>query len=84
MIPRNKKVKKIINSNLNKEQFLQEHNRLSSINMEATIPLLSRFKTEKSSLFQNDSWSIEKLRRPFIFWLTSLSLEEKAKINKEA
>ena len=37
---------------------------------------------EKTSLFKEDSWSIEKLRRPFIFWLTSLTLAEKEKINK--
>jgi hypothetical protein len=69
---------------MNKEQFLEEHNKLSSGNLFATISLLSRFKIEKTSLFKDNSWSIEKLRRPFIFWLTSLTLAEKEKINKEA
>lgn len=84
MIPRNKKVQNIINSHLSKAQFLEEHNKLSPANMVATIPLLSRFKIEKTLLFKDDGWSIEKLRRPFIFWLTSLSLEQKEKINEQA
>ncbi|MFH1401508.1 MAG: hypothetical protein ABIG40_00915 [Parcubacteria group bacterium] len=79
MLKRFKKVQKIIDSRLNKEQFLKEHNRLSPVNLGATISLLSRFRIEKASLFKNNSWSIEKLRRPFIFWLTSLKSGEKEK-----
>jgi len=82
MMKRFKKVPAIINSHLNIGQFLEEHNKLSPANMAATISLLSRFRIEKTSLFKEDSWSIEKLRRPFIFWLTSLTLAEKEKINK--
>ena len=63
-----------------KEEFLTEHNRLSPLNMQTTMCLLSRFRADKSSLFKDDDWSVDKLRRPFIFWLTSLSSEEK--INK--
>jgi len=74
MIPRFKKVPKVINQHFNKEQFLEEHNRLSPVNLKATIPLLSRFRIEKASLFKDDNWSIDKLRRPFVLWLTSLSL----------
>ena len=77
MIPRFKKVKKLINLHLKKEQFLGEHNRLSPKNLRATIPLLSRFRIEKASLFKGDDWSIDKLRRPFILWLTSLSWNKK-------
>ena len=62
-----------MNNHLKKEEFLEEHNRLSPKNLKATIFLLSRFKTEKALLFKNDDWSIERLRRPFILWLTSLS-----------
>jgi len=62
-----------------KEEFLSEHNRLSPLSMQTTIPLLSRFRVERASLFKNDNWSVDKLRRPFIFWLTSLSLEKKSK-----
>ena len=83
MIPRFKKVKKNINLHLDKEQFLEEHNRLSPENLKATIPLLSRFKIENASMFKDGSWSIDKLRRPFILWLTSLTIEEKANIKKE-
>jgi len=77
MIQKIKKVPKVINQHLKKEEFLEEHNRLSPENLKATIPLLSRFKVEKTSLFKNDDWSIDKLRRPFILWLTSLSLNKR-------
>ena len=60
-----------------KEQFLLEHNRLSSLDLQTTMAMLSRFKTEKASLFKDNEWSIDKLRRPFIFWLTSFSLKER-------
>jgi hypothetical protein len=73
MIPRNKKIQKIENLHLNKEQFLVEHNKLAPLNLKATISLLSRFKLEKATLFKGEYWPIEKLRRPFICWLTSLS-----------
>ncbi len=66
-----------------KEQFLSEHNRLSPLNLQATMALLSRFRIDKASLFKNDDWSIDKLRRPFISWLTSLPSGEKEKIKKE-
>ena len=83
MIPRFKKVQKAINPRLNKEQFLEEHNRLSPANLRATISLLSRFKTEKASLFKNDYWSIDKIRRPFILWLISPASREKENVKKK-
>jgi len=76
MISRFKKIQKIINPNLKKEEFLKEHNRLSPTNLKATIPLLSRFRIEKDSLFKNDTWSIDKLRMPFVNWLTSSSFKK--------
>jgi len=85
MIPRFKKAQKITSPSLNKEQFLEEHNKLSPENLKATISLLSRFRTEKASLFKDDKWSLDKLRRPFIMWLTSLANGEKTNIeNKKA
>jgi hypothetical protein len=72
MIPRFKKIQKVINQRLNKEEFLEEHNKLSPVDLQATTALLSRFRIDKESLFKNDDWSIDKLRRPFILWLTSL------------
>jgi len=72
MIPRFKKDPKVTDQRLNKEQFLEEHNKLSPLNLRATISLLSRFRIEKASLFKDDNWSIDKLRRPFVLWLTSL------------
>ena len=66
-----------------KQQFLLEHNKLSPLNLQATMSLLSRFRIEKNSLFKSDDWPIDKLRRPFILWLTSLTTEEKENINKD-
>jgi len=66
-----------------KEEFLSEHNRLSPLNLQATKALLSRFRVEKASIFKNDDWSIDKLRRPFILWLTSLPSKEKENIKKK-
>jgi hypothetical protein len=65
-----------------KQQFLEEHNKLSPLSLQATEFLLSRFKIEKAPLFKNNNWSIDKLRRPFILWLTSLTTEKKENINK--
>ena len=65
-----------------KQQFLLEHNRLSPFNLQATMSLLSQFKIEKASLFKDDNWSIDKLRRPFILWLTSLTAGEKENMKK--
>lgn len=77
MIPRFKKTQKTTSQFLNKEQFLEEHNKLSPENLKATISLLSRFKEEKASLFKNNNWPIDKLRRPFIVWLTALPFGKK-------
>jgi len=62
-----------------KQQFLLDHNKLSPLNLQATPDLLSRFRIEKASLFKDENWSIDKLRRPFILWLTSLVWQEKEK-----
>ena len=77
MIPRFKKHKKNIDHKLNKEEFLEEHNKLSPENLKATMSLLSQFKEEKASLFKGDTWSIEKLRRPFIMWFTASRIGKK-------
>ncbi len=66
-----------------KQQFLLEHNKLSPLNLQATTSLLSRFRIEKASLFKDDNWSIDKLRRPLISWLISLTVEEKENIKKK-
>lgn len=60
-----------------KQQFLVEHNKLSSDDLQATTEMLSRFRIEKASLFKDNEWSIDKLRRPFVLWLTSYSVEER-------
>jgi len=65
-----------------KQQFLSEHNKLSPLNLQATTSLLSRFRVEKTSLFKDDNWSLDKLRRPFILWFTSLTSKEKENIKK--
>ncbi len=66
-----------------KQDFLSEHNKLSPSNLRSTTSLLSRFRVERASLFKEKNWSIEKMRRPFILWLTSLTLKEKEDINKK-
>jgi len=63
-----------------KQQFLSEHNRLSPLNLQATTAQLSRFRVEKAALFKDDNWSLDRLRRPFIMWLTSLTAKEKEDI----
>ena len=60
-----------------KQQFLEKHNELSSIDLQVTKSLLSRFKIERNYLFKDNNWSIDKLRRPFVLWLTSLTKEKK-------
>jgi len=54
-----------------KEQFLKEHNKLAPDNLKATIDTLTCFKEAKPTLFKTDDWPIAKIRRPFIFWLSS-------------
>lgn len=69
-----------------KSQFLTEHNKLSPPNLKATMDLLTQFKEEKPTVFRTvNGWPIEKIRRPFIFWLTSLSNAKKEEfgINKK-
>ncbi len=68
---------KFVDPHLKKEEFLEEHNRLSPENLKATTALLSRFRVEKACLFKGDDWSIDRLRRPFVLWLTSLTAQEK-------
>ena len=67
----------------NKDQFLIEHNKLSPLSLQATLVLLTRFREDKISLFKDDSWSVDKLRRPFILWLTSKSAELKEDVIKQ-
>ena len=67
----------IISRMTTKQKFLEEHNKLSPTNLQATAFLLSRFKTEKPMLFKDNDWSIDKIRRPFVLWFTSLTIKEK-------
>jgi len=62
---------------ISKEQFLIEHNKLSPSNLQATLALLTRFQEEKRPLLKDDSWCLDKLRIPFISWLTTLPESEK-------
>ncbi len=42
------------------------------------MDLLTQFKKEKPAVFKDvNDWPINKIRRPFIFWLTSLSKKKK-------
>jgi hypothetical protein len=62
---------------INKEQFLEEHNKLSPSNLQATLALLNQFKEAKKPLLKDNSWCLEKLRIPFITWLTNLPKPDK-------
>ena len=67
---------------ISKEQFLKEHNKLSPLNLQATLTLLNRFKEEKKPLIKDDGWCLDKLRIPFIIWLNGLNvLKESEKKN---
>ena len=66
-----------------KQIFLLEHNRLSPLNLQTTLAMLTSFKKEKLALFKDNEWSIDKLRRPFILWLTSSSEETSGNIKKK-
>lgn len=67
---------------LTKETFLTEHNRLSPVNLQVTINTLIQFREEKPMLFKGDEWPIDKIRRPFILWLTSLTEAKKEELRK--
>jgi len=62
---------------ISKEKFLEEHNKLSPSGLQATLALLDRFKEEKRPLMKDDGWCLDKLRIPFISWLTALKEPEK-------
>ena len=62
---------------ISKEQFLKEHNKLSPLNLQATLTLLNRFKEEKRPLMKDNGWCLDKLRIPFISWLTAMQEPEK-------
>jgi len=62
---------------ISKEQFLEEHNKLSPSNLKANLTLLNRFKDEKKPLMKDDSWCLDKLRIPFISWLTAVQEADK-------
>jgi hypothetical protein len=69
---------------ISKEQFLEEHNKLSPSNLQATLALLDRFKEEKRPLMKDDGWCLDKLRIPFISWLTAMREEPKNKNAKKS
>ena len=40
--------------------------------------MLNQFKAQaKASLFKDGDWDIDKVRRPFILWLTSIPLVQR-------
>lgn len=68
---------------ITKEQFLEEHNKLSPPNLKATMALLTRFQEEKKPLLKNNGWSMEKLRIPFMSWLLASSPAKKEETEKK-
>ena len=62
---------------ISKEKFLEEHNKLSPSNLQATLALLNRFRDEKKPLMKDDGWCLDKHRIPFISWLSTLDKTDK-------
>ena len=67
---------------ISKEKFLEEHNKLSPLNLQATLALLDRFREEKKPLMKDSDWCLDKHRIPFISWLASIQEPEKKTIEK--
>lgn len=65
-----------------KQNFLVEHNKLSPLNLHATLVMLTCFRKDKPALFKDNEWSIDKLRRPFLLWLTSFTKEVQEDIKR--
>lgn len=68
---------------ISKEQFLEEHNKLSPLHLQANLTLLNRFKEEKKPLLKDAEWCLDKLRVPFISWLTNQPESIKKEEEKE-
>jgi len=60
-----------MNDFLTKEQFLEEHNKLSPKRLQATLALLNKFQEEKKPRLKDTEWS-HKLRISFISWMLTL------------
>lgn len=58
---------------------MEEHNKLSPSNLQATLAMLDRFKEEKKPLMKDNGWCLDKLRIPFISWLTALQKDPERK-----
>lgn len=78
----NNNMKLIPDTIMNKDQFLVEHNRLSPDNLKATFAMLTHFQEEKRPLLKDAEWS-NKLRIPFISWLTASSTKTVSKKKTE-
>jgi hypothetical protein len=64
---------------ISKEQFLEEHNKLSPLHLQATLTLLDKFREEKKPLMKDSDWCLDKYRIPFISWLTAMQKEPEGK-----
>ena len=69
---------------ISKEKFLEEHNKLSPPNLKATLAMLDRFKEEKRPQLKDDNWCLDKLRIPFMSWLSAAQMQKGEKQNKTA
>lgn len=71
-----------MNTLINKEQFLVEHNKLSPMHLQATLMMLDKFQEEKKPLLKDAGWSVDKLRIPFISWMLALPQDKIKKLRK--
>jgi len=67
---------------INKEQFLEKHNKLSPASLQATLALLDKFREEKKPQLKDSDWCLDKFRIPFISWLTATQERKKRKVKK--
>ena len=71
----------MINTNISKEQFLIEHNKLSPSNLQTTFASLTLFQLATKRMLKDNEWS-HKLRIPLILWLNTLPKEKKKHLRK--
>lgn len=70
-----------MSDNINKEQFLIEHNKLSPKHLQVNFALLTKFQEEKRPMLKDTQWS-HKLRIPLISWMSSMPQDKIKAVKK--
>lgn len=69
---------------ITKKQFLNDHNKLSPPELQATFTMLTRFQQDKKPSLKDDGWSMDKLRIPLIAWLSASTREKNKDKNNQS